>query len=30
MDTWSLIAGILAAGLLLYLVIVLLYPEDFS
>jgi K+-transporting ATPase KdpF subunit len=30
MDTWSLIAGLLAAGLLVYLVIVLLYPEDFS
>jgi K+-transporting ATPase KdpF subunit len=30
METWSLIAGLLAAGLLVYLVIVLLYPEDFS
>jgi K+-transporting ATPase KdpF subunit len=30
MSVWNLIAAALAAGLLLYLVAVLLHPEDFS
>jgi K+-transporting ATPase KdpF subunit len=30
MSAWNLIAAVLAAGLLLYLVAVLLHPEDFS
>ena len=30
MSAWNLIAAVLAAGLLVYLVAVLLRPEDFS
>ncbi|MCT9811399.1 K(+)-transporting ATPase subunit F [Acidovorax sp. Be4] len=30
MSGWSILAAILAAGLLVYLVAVLLHPEDFS
>jgi K+-transporting ATPase KdpF subunit len=30
MDVWDVIAAALAAGLLVYLVAVLLRPEDFS
>lgn len=30
MNIWSALAGLLAAGLLVYLVAVLLRPEDFS
>ena len=30
MDSWYLIAGVLAAGLLVYLCVVLLKPEIFS
>ena len=30
MSGWNLIAAVLAAGLLVYLVAVLLHPEDFS
>ncbi len=30
MSAWTLIAAVLAAGLLIYLVAVLLRPEDFS
>lgn len=30
MSVWDVIAGVLAAGLLVYLVAVLLRPEDFS
>ena len=30
MNGWMLLAGLLAAGLLVYLVAVLLRPEDFS
>lgn len=30
MSAWTLLAAVLAAGLLIYLVAVLLRPEDFS
>ncbi len=30
MSGWNILAAILAAGLLVYLVAVLLHPEDFS
>jgi len=30
MSAWNLIGALLAAGLLVYLVAVLLWPEDFS
>ena len=30
MSAWNVLAGLLAAGLLVYLVAVLLRPEDFS
>ena len=30
MSGWTMLAGVLAAGLLVYLVAVLLNPEDFS
>jgi K+-transporting ATPase KdpF subunit len=30
MSAWLLVAALLAAGLLVYLVAVLLWPEDFS
>ena len=30
MSAWTLVAALLAAGLLVYLVAVLLWPEDFS
>jgi K+-transporting ATPase KdpF subunit len=30
MSGWTVLAGLLAAGLLVYLVAVLLRPEDFS
>jgi len=30
MSAWNLVAALLAAGLLVYLVAVLLWPEDFS
>ncbi len=30
MSAWTVLAGVLAAGLLVYLVAVLLRPEDFS
>ena len=30
MSAWHLVAALLAAGLLVYLVAVLLWPEDFS
>jgi len=30
MNAWMVVAGLLAAGLLVYLVAVLLRPEDFS
>ena len=30
MSVWTLVAALLAAGLLIYLVAVLLWPEDFS
>jgi len=30
MSGWNVVAGLLAAGLLIYLVAVLLRPEDFS
>jgi K+-transporting ATPase KdpF subunit len=30
MTIWAWLAGLLAAGLLVYLVAVLLHPEDFS
>jgi len=30
MSGWNVVAGLLAAGLLIYLVSVLLWPEDFS
>ena len=30
MTGWAWLAGLLAAGLLVYLVAVLLHPEDFS
>ena len=30
MNVWNVIAGVLAAGLFIYLVAVLLRPEDFS
>jgi K+-transporting ATPase KdpF subunit len=30
MSGWPLIAAVLAAGLLIYLIAVLLHPEDFS
>ena len=29
-SVWTLVAALLAAGLLIYLVAVLLWPEDFS
>jgi K+-transporting ATPase KdpF subunit len=30
MNGWEILAGLLAAGLLVYLIAVLLRPEDFS
>ncbi len=30
MSTWTVLAAVLVAGLLIYLVAVLLHPEDFS
>ena len=30
MSAWNLIGALLAAGLLVYLIAVLLWPEDFS
>jgi K+-transporting ATPase KdpF subunit len=30
MSAWNILAGLLAAGLLVYLIAVLLRPEDFS
>lgn len=30
MNGWEILAGVLAAGLLVYLIAVLLRPEDFS
>jgi K+-transporting ATPase KdpF subunit len=30
MNVWDWIAGVLAAGLFIYLIAVLLHPEDFS
>ncbi|WP_374569295.1 K(+)-transporting ATPase subunit F [Ideonella sp.] len=30
MSAWTIVAGLLAAGLFVYLVAVLLRPEDFS
>ena len=30
MTAWDLVGGVLAAGLLIYLIAVLLRPEDFS
>ncbi len=30
MSGWDLVGGLLAAGLLVYLIAVLLWPEDFS
>jgi K+-transporting ATPase KdpF subunit len=30
MNPWEILAGLLAVGLLVYLVAVLLHPEDFS
>lgn len=30
MNPWDLVGGLLAIGLLVYLVAVLLHPEDFS
>lgn len=30
MSAWTIAAGLLAAGLFVYLVAVLLWPEDFS
>lgn len=30
MNAWTIVAGLLAAGLFVYLVAVLLRPEDFS
>ena len=30
MSAWNIVAAALAAGLLIYLVAVLLHPEDFS
>jgi len=29
-DIYTIVAGVLAAGLLVYLIAVLLFPEDFS